>query len=130
MHRVRSAFLANVQDQLEVALIAAIGAARSALLDVLRRADFSPRSTPAAEPTPNLIGQTDRPLRYTPDNGDFVIENGSVVLQSTAVWTEHGFRVDAGDKPEFTLYLPGRGGTCGWGCDLSRRACGWPMLRA
>jgi hypothetical protein len=59
---------------------------------------------------PNLIGQTDKPLRYTPDHGDFVIRNGAEFFNRSLYGGHTGFRVDGGDKPEFVLYLPGRGG--------------------
>lgn len=59
---------------------------------------------------PNLAGQMDRPLRYRPDNGDFVIENGAEFFNRSLYGGNTAFRVDGGDKPEFIMYLPGRGG--------------------
>jgi hypothetical protein len=59
---------------------------------------------------PNLIGQLAQPLRYRPDNGDFVIENGTEFFNRPLYGGHTAFRSDAGDLPEFTLYLPGRGG--------------------
>ncbi|HEY4984168.1 MAG TPA: DUF4450 domain-containing protein, partial [Verrucomicrobiae bacterium] len=58
----------------------------------------------------NFIGQTDRPLRYTPDGTDFVITNGVEFFNRPLYCMNSAFRVDGGDKPEFSLYLPGRGG--------------------
>jgi Domain of unknown function (DUF4450) len=58
----------------------------------------------------NFAGQTDRPLRYHPEGTDFVIENGTEFFNRPLYGTNTAFRVDAGDKPEFSLYLPGRGG--------------------
>lgn len=63
---------------------------------------------PAA--TPNLESNVARPLRYHPDGTDFVIENGAEFFNRPLYGTNTAFRVDAGDKPEFVLYLPGRGG--------------------
>ena len=60
--------------------------------------------------TPNLVGQIEQPLRYRPDGGDFVIENGPEFFNRPLYGGNTAFRVDAGDKPEFSLYLPGRGG--------------------
>jgi hypothetical protein len=60
--------------------------------------------------TPNLADRIERPLRYRPDGADFVIENGAEFFNRPLYGGNTGFRVDAGDKPEFTLYLPGRGG--------------------
>jgi hypothetical protein len=58
----------------------------------------------------NFIGQTDRPLRYFPDGTDFVITNGVEFFNRPLYGGNVAFRVDAGDKPEFSLYVPGRGG--------------------
>src|SRR5882757_7663499 len=60
--------------------------------------------------TPNLEGRLDQPLRYTPENGDFVIVDGKEFFNRPLYGGNTAFRVDAGDKPEFSLYLPGRGG--------------------
>jgi hypothetical protein len=60
--------------------------------------------------TPNLATNIERPLRYRPDGTDFVIENGAEFFNRPLYGTNTAFRVDAGDRPEFSLYLPGRGG--------------------
>ena len=59
---------------------------------------------------PNLAGNIERPLRYKPDGADFVIENGPEFFNRSLYGGNTAFRVDGGDKPEFVLYLPGRGG--------------------
>ncbi len=75
---------------------------------------------------PTLEGEAGRPLHYHPDGTDFVIENPDryrneffnrplYAYDSPPPGHEsedrgRGFRVDAGDMPEFSLYLPGRGG--------------------
>ncbi len=75
---------------------------------------------------PTLEGQATRALRYRPEGTDFVIENGREFFNRplyaydspppgeqadrTTSGRSRGFRVDAGDLPEFSLYLPGRGG--------------------
>jgi hypothetical protein len=64
----------------------------------------------AARVTPNLASNIDRPLRYRPDGADFVIENGGEFFNRPLYGGNTAFRVDGGDKPEFVLYLPGRGG--------------------
>jgi hypothetical protein len=67
--------------------------------------------TPAASSLrPNLEGQVAQPLRYRPDHGDFVIDNGQEFFNRSLYGGHTAFRVDGGDKPEFILYLPGRGG--------------------
>ncbi|GGY64295.1 DUF4450 domain-containing protein [Pseudoduganella albidiflava] len=59
---------------------------------------------------PNLEGQLDRPLRYRPDGADFVIDDGREFFNRPLYGGNTAFRVDGGDRPEFSLYLPGRGG--------------------
>lgn len=59
---------------------------------------------------PNLESNIERPLRYRPDGADFVIENGVEFFNRSLYGGNTAFRVDGGDKPEFVLYLPGRGG--------------------
>jgi hypothetical protein len=58
----------------------------------------------------NFAGKTARPLRYHPEGTDFVIENGSEFFNRPLYGINTAFRVDAGDRPEFSLYMPGRGG--------------------
>ncbi len=67
---------------------------------------------------PNLQGRMDRPLRYHPDHGDFVIHNGGEFFNRPLYGGNTAFRVDAGDEPEFSLYLPGRGGNLRLGVRL------------
>ncbi len=64
----------------------------------------------AARITPNLEGHIAQPLRYRPQGADFVIENGQEFFNRPLYGGHTAFRADGGDKPEFTLYLPGRGG--------------------
>lgn len=59
---------------------------------------------------PLLENNTARPLRYIPDNGDFLITNGKEFFNRPLYGPNNAFRVDAGDLPEFSLYLPGHGG--------------------
>ena len=54
--------------------------------------------------------KTDRTLRYQPDNGDYVIQNGKNKFNRSLYGVNSEFRVEAGDVPEFALYLPGMGG--------------------
>ncbi len=64
---------------------------------------------------PLMESMTRRPLRYTPVGGEFVIRNGKEFfnrpIYGVSSPTQAGdFRVDAGDLPEFSMYLPGHGG--------------------
>ncbi|WP_121119612.1 DUF4450 domain-containing protein [Croceibacterium ferulae] len=60
--------------------------------------------------TPNREGELARPVRYTPDGDAFRIENGTERYNRPLYGGNTAFRVDGGDRPEFVLYLPGRGG--------------------
>ncbi|MBI5766898.1 MAG: DUF4450 domain-containing protein [Verrucomicrobia bacterium] len=77
--------------------------------------------------TPNLESNIDRPLRYRPDGTDFVIANGAETFNRPLYGGNTAFRVDGGDKPEFVLYLPGRGGNLRLGM---HRAAGTKWLHA
>ena len=58
-------------------------------------------------PLPRLV----RPLRYRPEEQDIVITNGPNRFNRPLYGTNSAFFVYAGDKPEFLLSLPGKGGT-------------------
>ncbi|WP_187270078.1 DUF4450 domain-containing protein [Pontibacter qinzhouensis] len=68
-------------------------------------------STPAVVPEPSTdkLDQV-RPLRYKPDGTDFVIKNGTKRFNRALYGTPTAFRVEAGDLPEFLLYMPNKGG--------------------
>lgn len=51
-----------------------------------------------------------RSLHYRPEGTDFVVENGSHRFNRPLYAGNTGFRAEAGDKPEFAFFLPGRGG--------------------
>lgn len=51
-----------------------------------------------------------RSVHYLPEGGDFVCTNGKLRFNRALYGTNTGFRVEAGDLPEFALYLPGMGG--------------------
>ena len=59
---------------------------------------------------PLLAGNTARPLRYRPVDGDFVIRNGGDFFNRPLYGPNINFYVDAGDLPEFSLFLHGHGG--------------------
>lgn len=56
-----------------------------------------------------------RTLRYHPEGGDFVISNGNRRFNRALYGTNTAFRVEAGDLPEFALYMPGMGGNLKFG---------------
>jgi hypothetical protein len=61
-------------------------------------------------PTPMLESSIDRPLRYFPENRDFVITNGAEFFNRPLYSGNAPFRIDGGDRPEFSIYMAGRGG--------------------
>src|SRR6266481_3658433 len=72
-----------------------------------------------AEAAPNLESNIERSLRYWPYGTDFVITNGAECFNRPLYCPNSGFRIDGGDKPEFSLYLPGRGGNLRFGIKTS-----------
>ena len=62
-----------------------------------------------------LKSNIDRPLRYHPIGRDFVITNGSEYFNRPLYGANIPFRADGGDRPEFSLYLPGHGGNLRFG---------------
>lgn len=71
---------------------------------------------------PDLVGQIARPLRYKPAGADFVIENGPEFFNRSLYGGNTAFRVEGGDKPEFVLYLPGRGGNLRLGIQVEEKS--------
>lgn len=51
-----------------------------------------------------------REMRYHPEGEDFVINNGTRRFNRALYGTNTAFRVEAGDLPEFAMYMPGMGG--------------------
>ncbi|MGI4863018.1 MAG: DUF4450 domain-containing protein [Janthinobacterium lividum] len=69
----------------------------------------------AQAPAPPLWHNQSRTLRYRPEGQDFVITNGTRRFNRALYGTNTAFRVEAGDLPEFALYLPGMGGNLKFG---------------
>ena len=65
----------------------------------------------SAQPAQRHWSAHTRKIRYTPDHGDFVIVNGEKRFNRALYGSHTGFRVEAGDLPEFALYMPRLGGT-------------------
>jgi hypothetical protein len=71
------------------------------------------------KPRGNFEDNVARPLRYWPVGTDFVITNGAEFFNRPLYCLNSGFRIDGGDRPEFSLYLPGRGGNLRFGIKTS-----------
>ncbi|UPQ76110.1 DUF4450 domain-containing protein [Chryseobacterium nepalense] len=52
----------------------------------------------------------ERELHYKQDNGDFLLVNGKYRFNRALYGDNRASRIEAGDLPEFALYLPGMGG--------------------
>jgi hypothetical protein len=57
----------------------------------------------------------ERVLRYHPEGNDFIITNGKRKFVRALYGTNTAFRIEAGDLPEFALYMPGMGGNFKFG---------------
>ncbi|TDH26636.1 DUF4450 domain-containing protein [Segetibacter sp. 3557_3] len=62
-----------------------------------------------SDSTRNWHGKA-RSIHYTPQGEDFICVNGRQRFNRALYGTNTGFRVEAGDLPEFALYMPGMGG--------------------
>src|SRR4029453_17575879 len=81
---------------------------------------------PNALAEPNFAVRVARPLHYKPDDsGGFVVENGKETFNRPLYGLNTAFRVDAGDLPELSLYMPGRGGNLRLGVKTSAGAKGF-----
>ena len=52
----------------------------------------------------------ERTIRYHPEGSDIVITNGNKKFTRALYGSNTAFRIEAGDLPEFALYMPGMGG--------------------
>jgi hypothetical protein len=57
----------------------------------------------------------ERELRYRPEGNDIVIVNGTKRFNRALYGGNTAFRAEAGDLPEFALYMPGMGGNIKFG---------------
>ena len=72
---------------------------------------FACTQHPVSTEPARLWHNQQRELRYHPDGHDFVITNGTHRFNRALYGGNSGFRVEAGDLPEFALYMPRMGGT-------------------
>lgn len=98
---VSAAAVAATQLPLDAQQPKPVKAPRSAML---------PPEVTAGVIQPLLEGHTARPMRYRAEGSEFVIVNGAELYNRPLYGPNNAFRIDAGDLPEFSLYLPGHGG--------------------
>ncbi len=60
--------------------------------------------------TNNLWHGIERTIHYQPEGTDFICTDGKLRFNRALYGTNTAFRVEAGDKPEFAMYMPGMGG--------------------
>ena len=65
--------------------------------------------------TNHLWHGIEREIHYKPDKEDFLLVNGKQRFNRALYGGNSGFRAEAGDLPEFALYLPGMGGNLKFG---------------
>lgn len=68
-----------------------------------------------AQQTQKLWHGIERQVRYRPEGTDIVIENGTRRFNRALYGGNTAFRAEAGDLPEFALYMPGMGGNLKFG---------------
>ena len=72
---------------------------------------FACTQQPIPSESTQLWHNQQRELRYYPDGNDFMITNGTHRFNRALYGSNTGFRIEAGDLPEFALYMPRMGGT-------------------
>lgn len=90
----------------------------------MRSQASSPEIT-AGKLIPLLESNVARPLRYSAISGGYAIENGKQLFNRPLYGPNIPFRVDGGDLPEFSLYLPGHGGNLRLGVQGSDGEAKW-----
>jgi hypothetical protein len=111
----------NITSISTALLLAAWGMDASCLAQGLPATNGAPAFRPELiyKPHGNFEDNVARPLRYWPVGTDFVITNGAEFFNRPLYSMNSGFRIDGGDRPEFSLYLPGRGGNLRLGIKTS-----------
>src|SRR5436190_1849210 len=71
--------------------------------------------TGSSQQSGNLWHGIEREMRYRPEGNDIVIENGKKRFNRALYGSNTAFRAEAGDLPEFALYMPGMGGNLQFG---------------
>jgi hypothetical protein len=64
----------------------------------------------------------ERTIHYQPKGNDFILYKGTRKFNRALYGTNTGFRVEAGDLPEFALYMPGMGGNCKIGITVNGKS--------
>ena len=76
---------------------------------------FSCKANAKTFVTPPLWHNKQRTIHYKPEGKDCICVNPTRRFNRALYGTNTAFRVEAGDLPEFAMYLPGMGGNCKFG---------------
>lgn len=79
-------------------------------------------STLFTQKATTLWHNKERTLHYKPDGNDFVLHSGTKKFNRALYGAHTGFRVEAGDLPEFAMYMPGMGGNCKIGITVNGKS--------
>ncbi|MBP6023390.1 MAG: DUF4450 domain-containing protein [Ferruginibacter sp.] len=78
--------------------------------------------TTAQNTSTKLWHNKERTIHYQPQGNDFILYKGTRKFNRALYGTNTGFRVEAGDLPEFALYMPGMGGNCKIGISINGKS--------
>lgn len=70
----------------------------------------------------NLWHGIERTIRYRPEGNDIAITNGNKRFNRALYGGNTAFRAEAGDLPEFALYMPGMGGNLKFGIIVGNKS--------
>ena len=76
----------------------------------------------SAQTSAKLWHNKERTIHYQPQGNDFILYKGTRKFNRALYGTNTGFRVEAGDLPEFALYMPGMGGNCKIGISINGKS--------
>jgi hypothetical protein len=75
-----------------------------------------------AQQTDTVWHGIERTMHYQPQGNNFVCVNPTRKFNRALYGTNTAFRVEAGDLPEFALYMPGMGGNCKIGFIINNKS--------
>ena len=73
-------------------------------------AQLAKNNAPVTAVVKGIQSSRERSVHYQAEGTDFVTLNGKMRFNRALYGTNTGFRIEAGDLPEFALYMPGMGG--------------------
>jgi len=83
---------------------------------------FIQLNTTAQNAPSKLWHDKERTIHYQPQGNDFILYKGTRKFNRALYGSNTAFRVEAGDLPEFAMYMPGMGGNCKIGITINGRS--------